>query len=54
MEYHTMESREPREVEEAGCKFYSGAGQPDYWIDKIRRNSREIILFRDSRDIKIP
>ena len=25
MEYHNTESRESREVEEAGCKIYSGA-----------------------------
>ena len=25
MEYHTTESREPRGVEEASCKIYSGA-----------------------------
>ena len=25
MEYHTTESQEPRGVEEAGCKIYSGA-----------------------------
>ena len=25
MEYTTTESREPREVEEAGCRIYSGA-----------------------------
>ena len=25
MEYTTKESREPRGVEEAGCKIYSGA-----------------------------
>ena len=25
MEHHTTESREPRGVEEAGCKIYSGA-----------------------------
>ena len=25
MEYHTTESREPRGVEEGGCKIYSGA-----------------------------
>ena len=36
--YHNTESREPRGVEEVGCKIYSGApnGQPDYGIDKIR------------------
>ena len=37
MEYHATESREPRGVEEAGCKIYSVLnGQPDLGIDKIR------------------
>ena len=40
MEYTTTESREPWGVEEAGCKMYNGVpnGQPDYRMDKIRRN----------------
>ena len=35
MEYYTTESREPRGVEEAGCKNLQWCpnGQPDYRID---------------------
>ena len=36
MEYHTMESREPRGVEEAGCKIYSGAPTISQTAGKMR------------------
>ena len=37
MEYTTTESREPRGVEEAGCKIYSGGPTVSQTMGEIRR-----------------
>ena len=36
MEYTTTESREPRGVEETGCKIYSGAPTVSQTTEQIR------------------
>ena len=60
MEYHITESREPRGVEKAGCKIYSGVpnGQPDYGTERIRQEYYEYrvgdaqIVFRTFAEVK--